>query len=71
MFDPFDRFRIDPFARYQAIVRVSEEGAARAQAEDQTTAQRQQRIKDAAAKRAALARPEPRYKPVFPSYGTA
>jgi hypothetical protein len=66
MFDPSDRFRPDPFARYHAAVRASEERAARAQAEGQTTAQRQQRIQDAAAKRAALARPDPRYKPNFP-----
>jgi hypothetical protein len=47
-------------------MRTSEERAARAQAEGQTTAQRQQRMRDAAAKRAALARPDPRYKPIFP-----
>jgi hypothetical protein len=41
--------------------------APRAQAEGQTTAQRQQRIQDEAAKRAALARPDPRYKPIFPA----
>jgi hypothetical protein len=47
-------------------VRTSETRAARAQAEGQTAARRQQRIPDAAAKRVALARPDPRYKPVFP-----
>jgi hypothetical protein len=66
MFDPSDRFRIDPFARYQATVRAGEGRAARAQAERQTTAQRQQRIQDAAEKRAALARSDPHYKPIFP-----
>jgi hypothetical protein len=67
MFNPSDRFRTDPFTRYHAAVRASEERAARTQAEGQTPAQRQQRIQDAAAKRAALARPDPRYKPIFPS----
>jgi hypothetical protein len=66
MFDPSDRLRTDPFVRYHAAIRTSEERAARAQAEGQTTAQRQQRMRDAAAKRAALARPDPRYKPIFP-----
>jgi hypothetical protein len=65
MFDPSDRFRSDPFAQYHAAIRASEECAVRAQAEGQTTAQRQQRIQNAAAKRAALARPDPRYKPQF------
>jgi hypothetical protein len=65
MFDPSDRFRTDPFARHHAALRASEARTARAQAEGQTTAQRQQRIQDAAAKRAALARPDPRYKPDF------
>jgi hypothetical protein len=66
MFEPSDRFLTDPFVRYHAAVRTSEARAARAQAEGQTAAQRQQRIQDAAAKRAALARPDPRYKPIFP-----
>jgi hypothetical protein len=66
MFEPSDRFLTDPFVRYHAVVRTSEARAARAQAEGQTAAQRQQRIQDAAAKRAALARPDPRYKPIFP-----
>jgi hypothetical protein len=67
MFDPSDRFRTDPFVRYHAVMRVSDERIARAQAEGQTAAQRQQRIRDAAAKRAALARPDPPYRPLFPS----
>ena len=66
MFDPSDRFRTDPFVRYHAAMRTSEERAARAQAEGQTTAQWQQRIQDAVAKLAALARPDPRYKSNFP-----
>ena len=66
MFDLSDQFRTDPFIRYHAWMRTSEERAARAQAEGQTTAQRQQRALDAIAKRTALARPEPRYKPIFP-----
>jgi hypothetical protein len=66
MFEPSDRFLTDPFVRYYAAVRTSEARAARAQAEGQTAAQRQQRIQDAASKRAALARPDPRYKPIFP-----
>ena len=65
MFDPSDRFRSDPFARYHAAMRASEDCVVRAQAEGQTMAQRQQRIQNAAAKRAALARPDPRYKPDF------
>jgi hypothetical protein len=65
MFDPSERFCSDPFARYQAAMRVSEEHAVRAQAEGQTMAQRQQRIQNAAAKQAALARPNPPYKPQF------
>jgi hypothetical protein len=69
MFDPSDRFRADPFVRYHAAIRASEERATRAQAESQSTAQRQQRIQDAAAKRAALTRPDPRYKPIFPGAG--
>jgi hypothetical protein len=67
MFDPSDRNRTDPFVRYHAAMRASEESATRAHAEGQTKAQRQQRIQDAAAKRAALARPDPRYKPIFPT----
>jgi hypothetical protein len=68
MFDPSDRNRTDPFVRYHAAMRASEESATRAHAEGQTMAQqRQQRIQDAAAKRAALARPDPRYKPIFPT----
>jgi hypothetical protein len=66
MFELSDRLLTDPFVRYHAAVRTSEARAARAQAEGQTAAQRQQRIQDAAAKRAALARPDPRYKPIFP-----
>jgi hypothetical protein len=67
MFDPSDRFRTDPFVRYHAAICASEERGTRAQAETQSTAQRQQRIQDAAARRAALARPDPPYKPIFPS----
>jgi hypothetical protein len=65
MFDPSNRIRTDPFARHHAAMRASEESATRAHAEGQTKAQRQQRIQDAAAKRSALARPDPRYKPIF------
>jgi hypothetical protein len=65
MFEPSDRLLTDPFARYHAAVRTSETRAARAQAEGQAAAQRQQRIQDAAAKRAALARPDPPYKPIL------
>ena len=65
MFDPSDRFRSDPFARYHAGVRAGEARTVWAQAEGQTTAQRQQRIQNAAAKRAALARPDPPYQPQF------
>jgi hypothetical protein len=67
MFDLSDQFRADLFARYHATMRASEESATRLHAERQTKAQRQQRIQDAAAKRAALARPDPRYKPNFPN----
>ena len=65
MFDPSDPFRTDPFARYHAAVHVSEKRIAKAQAEAQATAQKQHRIQTAAAKRAAWACPEPRYKPDF------
>jgi hypothetical protein len=44
MFDPSDRFGTDPFVRYHAAMRTSDERAAQAQAEGQTTAQRRQRI---------------------------
>jgi hypothetical protein len=67
MFDPSDRIRTDPFARYHAAMRASEESATRADAQGQTKAQRQQRIQNAAAKRAALARPDPGYKPIVPT----
>ena len=65
MFDPSDQFRTDPFAQYYAAIRIDEERIARAQAEAQATAQKQQRIQAAAAKRAAWVRPEPSYKPDF------
>jgi hypothetical protein len=71
MFDPSDRFRTDPFVHYHAAVRASEESAMRAQAEGRKTAQRQQRIRDAAARRAGLTRPDPRYKPIFPGASQA
>jgi hypothetical protein len=66
MFDPSDRFRTDPFVRSHAAMRITEARSARAQAEGQTTAQKQQRMQDAATKRTALARSDPRYKPIFP-----
>lgn len=44
LFDPSDRIRTDPFARYHAAMRASEESATRALAEGQAKAQRQQRI---------------------------
>ena len=66
MFDPSNQFLTDPFARHHAAVRARDERAARAEAEGQTPAQRQQRIRDTADKRAAMARPDPRYKPIFP-----
>jgi hypothetical protein len=65
MFDPSNPYPTDPFARYHAAVLVSEKRIARAQAESQATAQKQQRIQAAAAKRTAWARPEPGYKPDF------
>jgi hypothetical protein len=65
MFDPSDQFRTDPFARYHAAILLSEKRIARAQAEAQATAQKQQRIQAAATKRAAWTRPEPGYKPDF------
>jgi hypothetical protein len=66
VFDPSDRLRSDPFAHYHAVMRIREERAAQAETGVQTTAQQQQRIRNAAAKRAALARPDPCYKPIFP-----
>jgi hypothetical protein len=65
MFDPSGPFCTDPFARYYAAIRLSEERIARAQAEAQATAQQQQLIQATAAKRAAWARPESGYKPDF------
>ena len=66
MFDPSERLRPDVFAQYHAATRIKDERAAVAEAERQVLALRQQNIREAAEKRAALARPEPRYQPCFP-----